>query len=255
MSTAIQYPSAAVRGQPTTHHSPLTTHHLAVECRSVTKAFGAGDTQVLALRGVDLEVPAGELTLLVGPSGCGKTTLISIVAGLLEPTQGTVNVLGESLTDMTPRAKVAFRGHNIGFVFQQYNLLPSLSAAENVAVPLVIGGAPRAEAVARGRQLLADVGMADRANAPPSQLSGGQQQRVAIARALIHDPRLLVCDEPTAALDAHSGQTIMEMIRTVAVQSGRAVIVVTHDSRVFSFGDRIVTMSDGRIDRVEVKKG
>jgi len=225
-----------------------------VECRGVTKAFGAGDTQVLALRGVDLEVPVGELTLLVGPSGCGKTTLISIVAGLLEPTAGVVNVLGESLTDMSPRAKVNFRGRNIGFVFQQYNLLPSLSAAQNVAVPLLIGGRPRAAAVARGRELLTAVGMGDRANAPPSQLSGGQQQRVAIARALIHDPRLLVCDEPTAALDAHSGQTIMEMIRTVAVQAGRAVIVVTHDSRVFSFGDRIVSMSDGRIDQVEIKK-
>jgi putative ABC transport system ATP-binding protein len=234
----IRNPQSAVRNS------------LAVECRGVTKAFGVGDARVLALRGVDLEVPAGELTLLVGPSGCGKTTLISIVAGLLEPTEGKVNVLGENLTDMTSRTKVAFRGRNIGFVFQQYNLLPSLTAAENVAVPLLIEGRPRAAAVARGRELLTAVGMGDRANAPPSELSGGQQQRVAIARALIHDPRLLVCDEPTAALDAQSGQTIMEMIRTVAVQPGRAVIVVTHDSRVFAFGDRIVTMSDGRVDSV-----
>jgi putative ABC transport system ATP-binding protein len=184
---------------------------LAVECRGVTKAFDAGEAQVLALRGVDLEVPAGEMTLLVGPSGCGKTTLISIVAGLLEPTAGEVNVLGESLTRMTPRAKVNFRGQNIGFVFQQYNLLPALTAAENVAVPLLIAGRPRHGAVARGRQLLEAVGMGEKADALPNQLSGGQQQRVAIARALIHDPRLLVCDEPTAALDAQSGQTIMQM--------------------------------------------
>jgi putative ABC transport system ATP-binding protein len=225
-----------------------------VECRGVTKAFGAGEAQVLALRGVDLEVPAGEMTLLVGPSGCGKTTLISIVAGLLEPTAGEVNVLGESLTRMVPRAKVNFRGRNIGFVFQQYNLLPALTAAENVAVPLLIAGRPRHGAVARGHQLLEAVGMGEKADALPNQLSGGQQQRVAIARALIHDPRLLVCDEPTAALDAQSGQTIMEMIRQVAVQPGRGVIVVTHDSRVFGFGDRIVSMSDGRIDNVEIKK-
>jgi putative ABC transport system ATP-binding protein len=225
-----------------------------VECRGVTKAFAAGEAQVLALRGVDLEVPAGEMTLLVGPSGCGKTTLISIVAGLLEPTAGQVNVLGENLTRMAPRAKVNFRGRNIGFVFQQYNLLPALTAAENVAVPLLIAGRPRHGAVARGRQLLEAVGMGEKADALPNQLSGGQQQRVAIARALIHDPRLLVCDEPTAALDAQSGQTIMEMIRQVAVQPGRAVIVVTHDSRVFGFGDRIVSMSDGRIENVEIKK-
>jgi putative ABC transport system ATP-binding protein len=147
---------------------------------------------------------------------------------------------------------VQFRGAHIGFVFQQYNLLPSLTAAENAAVPLLIAGQPRHEAVARARAILEEVGMADKVNSLPAQLSGGQQQRVAIARALVHEPKLLVCDEPTAALDAHSGQTVMELLQRVAVQPDRAVIVVTHDNRVFRFGDRICHMSDGRIERVEV---
>ena len=224
---------------------------LAVGCRQVTKDFITGGARVQALRGVDLDVRPGELTLLVGPSGCGKTTLISIIAGLLEPTAGDVSVWGASLPSLSPRQKVDFRRQNIGFVFQQYNLLPALTAAENAAVPLLIAGWRRPEAVAKARALLDAVGMADRAAALPAQLSGSQQQRVAIARALIHEPRLLVCDEPTAALDGALGQSVMELIRRVAIQADRAVIVVTHDSRVFHFGDRIVRMSDGRVDQVE----
>src|SRR5262245_45863825 len=189
----------------------------AVLCRGVTKEFGQGEAKVLALRGIDLELPYGEMTLLVGPSGCGKTTLISIVAGLLEPTTGQVGVLGADLARLSNGSKVRFRGANIGFVFQQYNLLPALTAAENAAVPLLISGTSRRQAVARAREVLGAVGLGDKANALPSQLSGGQQQRVAIARALIHEPRLLVCDEPTAALDAHSGKTVMGLIRRVAV--------------------------------------
>src|SRR3954471_23222432 len=222
---------------------------LAVRCHGVTKAFGEGETQVMALRGIDTEVSLGELTLLVGPSGCGKTTLISVVAGLLDPTAGTVEVLGEDLTAMRGGRLVQLRGKNIGFVFQQYNLLPSLTAAENAAVPLLIAGWNRHKAVAKAKEVLDQVGLGDRANGRPNQLSGGQQQRVAIARALVHEPRLLVCDEPTAALDAHSGQTVMELIRKVAVQPDRSVIVVTHDSRVYRFGDRMILMSDGRVER------
>jgi putative ABC transport system ATP-binding protein len=217
----------------------------------VTKEFGEGESKVRALRGIDLEIPAGEMTLLVGPSGCGKTTLISIIAGLLNPTAGTVEALGASLTQLRNGQLVRFRGENIGFVFQQYNLLPALTAAENAAVPLLIAGRPRKEAVAKATQMLDAVGIGEKAKALPSELSGGQQQRVAIARALLREPRLLVCDEPTAALDAQSGQTVMELLRRVAVQPGRAVIVVTHDSRVYRFGDRIVYMVDGKIDRVE----
>jgi putative ABC transport system ATP-binding protein len=223
----------------------------AVRCRNVTKRFGAGDSGTWALRGVDLEVEPGQMTLLVGPSGCGKTTLISIIAGLLDVSEGEVAVLGETLGHLSGRRLVEFRRANIGFVFQQYNLLPALTAVENAAVPLLIAGLPRRVALARAGTVLEDLGMADRFHALPSQLSGGQQQRVAIARALVHEPRLLVCDEPTAALDAQSGRTVMELLRRVAVQPDRAVIVVTHDNRVFEFGDRIVHMSDGKIERVD----
>ncbi|HEV3083877.1 MAG TPA: ABC transporter ATP-binding protein [Gemmataceae bacterium] len=228
-----------------------TQTDLAVVCESVTKDFGQGEARVQALRGVDLEVRPGEMTLLVGPSGCGKTTLISIIAGLLDVTDGEIAVLGEDLRQLRGRRLVRFRGDNIGFVFQQYNLLPALTAAENAAVPLLIAGVPRHEAVRKARQVLGAMDLEARANALPSQLSGGQQQRVAIARALVHEPRLLVCDEPTAALDANSGRNVMELLRRVAVEPDRAVIVVTHDSRVFDFGDRIVYMSDGKVERIE----
>jgi putative ABC transport system ATP-binding protein len=224
---------------------------MAIVCRGVTKEFGQGETRVQVLRGIDLNLPYGELALLVGPSGCGKTTLISIIAGLLDVTSGEVEVLGQPLSRLSGSLKVAFRGANIGFVFQQYNLLPALTAAENAAVPLLIAGLPRSKAVERAKAMLAAVGLADKVNSLPNQLSGGQQQRVAIARALIHEPRLLVCDEPTAALDGQSGQTVMDLIRRVAVQPDRAVIVVTHDSRVYHFGDRIVSMSDGLIENVQ----
>ena len=224
---------------------------LAVRCRQVTKVFGQGDAKVTALDKVDLDVLPGELTLLVGPSGCGKTTLISIIAGLLDPSAGNVTLFGTDQNRLHGGAKTAFRRANIGFVFQQYNLLPALTAAENAAVPLLIAGKPRRAAIARAKTLLGTLGMGPRVDALPSQLSGGQQQRVAIARALIHEPRLLVCDEPTAALDAQSGRVTLELLREVAVQPGRAVIVVTHDNRIFDFGDRMATMSDGRVVRVE----
>ncbi len=223
----------------------------AVICRGVTKEFGQGDAMVMALSGVDLNIYAGQLTLLVGPSGCGKTTLLSVIAGILDHTEGEVHALGQDLRQLGSRQKVQFRGQNIGFVFQQYNLLPGLSAAENVAVPLVIAGQSRRKAVARGEELLESMGMARRAHAMPADLSGGEQQRVAIARALIHEPRLLVCDEPTSALDAHTGHAMMRLIRSMALQPDRAVVVVTHDSRVFEFGDRIAYMDDGRIVKVE----
>jgi putative ABC transport system ATP-binding protein len=222
----------------------------AIHLNGVSKFFGSGDTKVTALDDITLSLPYGEMVLLVGPSGCGKTTLISIAAGLLDASEGEVTVLGQNLTRMGGNRKVRFRGENIGFVFQQYNLLPALTAVENACVPLLIAGWSRSKAVAKAAELLTAVGLEKRLKAFPSQLSGGQQQRVAIARALVHEPRLLVCDEPTAALDAASGRTVMGLIKQVAVQKDRAVVVVTHDSRVYDFGDRIVSMADGRVVEV-----
>jgi putative ABC transport system ATP-binding protein len=223
----------------------------AIRCRGLAKSFGSGETRVHALRGVDLEVMQGSITLLVGPSGCGKTTLISIIAGLLDPTEGSLEVLGHNLPALAPSELVDFRARNLGFVFQQYNLLPALSAVENACLPLLVAGEPRRKALAAAHSALERVGLAEKANAFPSELSGGQQQRVAIARALVHKPRLLVCDEPTAALDAQAGQTVMELFREVAVEPDRAVVIVTHDNRVLHYGERIVYMTDGRIERVE----
>jgi putative ABC transport system ATP-binding protein len=221
---------------------------IAVHCRGVTKEFGTGEAKVWALRGVDVDILYGQMTLLVGPSGCGKTTLISIMAGLLDPTAGEVSLLGQNRRSLYGSSLVRFRAENIGFVFQQYNLLPSLTAVENAAVPLMIRGVRRSKAIERAMSLMTEVGLRDRAFALPSQLSGGQQQRVAIARALVNDPRLLVCDEPTAALDAHAGRTVMNLIRRVTVRGDRAVIVVTHDNRVFDLADRIIAMADGLVE-------
>jgi putative ABC transport system ATP-binding protein len=223
---------------------------VAVRVRGVTKDFGSDGALTRALRGVDLDIAYGELLMLVGPSGCGKTTLVSIVAGTLEPTAGEVVVLGQDLARMSNGQTVRFRRENVGFVFQSYNLLPALTAVENAAVPLLIAGWRRARAVEAAGHVLAELGLGDRLANLPSELSGGQQQRVAIARALVHSPRLLVCDEPTSALDAENGRITMELIEKVAVQPGRAVIVVTHDARVYSFADRIAAMEDGRIESV-----
>ena len=215
--------------------------------RHVTKAFGAGATEVRALKEVDFNVHTGELLLLVGPSGCGKTTLLSVLAGILDASAGEVNVFGTRIDQLDQAEKTAFRRDNIGFIFQQYNLLPTLTAAENVAVPLLIHGVDFDEAVAKAVTYLQKVGLADRESFLPSQLSGGQQQRVAIARALITEPRLIVCDEPTAALDGDTGKMILEMFRSTALTDDRAIVVVTHDSRIFPYGDRIAEMLDGRI--------
>lgn len=220
---------------------------LAVSCRRVRKSFGEGDTRIDALRGVDFGAALGELSFLVGPSGCGKTTLISVIAGLLDPTDGELTVLGTRMHDLSPRERVLFRRRNLGFVFQQYNLLPALTAAENVAVPLLTAGVPRKDAIERGVALLVQLGLERRTNVLPSTLSGGQQQRVAIARAMVHEPRLIVCDEPTAALDHASGDAVMELLAAQALRPDRAVIVVTHDSRVFRYAHSIARMDDGRI--------
>jgi len=224
---------------------------VAVRIRGLRKYFGAGDQRVVALRDVDLDIFAGEMTLIVGPSGCGKTTLLSVIAGILNPDAGDVEIFGSKVSSMRDRLKTRFRAKNIGFVFQQYNLLPALTAAENASIPLVIAGWRKEPAVRRAKEVLESLGMGKKVASLPSQLSGGQQQRVAIARALVHDPKLLVCDEPTAALYHETGLNVMELLRDAAVRPDRAVAVVTHDNRVFHFGDRIAHMDDGKVVQIE----
>lgn len=223
----------------------------AVRARGIVKSFGTGDTQVTVLKGIDLDIYLGELLLLVGESGGGKTTLLSAIAGILDIDEGDIDVLGVPLSALPPGKRTRFRGQTMGFIYQQFNLLPALTAAENVAVPLLIQKVGRAEALRRARVMLDRVGLGDRLHFLPKNLSGGQQQRVAIARALVNEPRLLICDEPTAALDGANGQKIMELLREVGRSPDRCVIVVTHDSRIFRFGDRMANMTDGRITNIE----
>ena len=227
---------------------------LAVTCRGVTKTYGAGDTSVMALRGIDLDVRRGELLMLVGPSGCGKTTLISVIAAILDQDSGDCEVLGQNLNNMGQKERTRFRGASIGFVFQSFNLLPALTAVENVAVPLLINGVSWKDAESRARETLVQVDLAQRLSALPAQLSGGQQQRVAIARALVHDPKLIVCDEPTSNLDHETGRSVMNILRGIAKTPERALIVVTHDPRIFEFADRIANMDDGKIVDVMDRK-
>ncbi|QOJ01748.1 MAG: ABC transporter ATP-binding protein [Phycisphaeraceae bacterium] len=222
----------------------------AVRCRGLTKDYGSGTARVRALRGVDLDIPEGELLMLVGPSGCGKTTLISVVAGVLDRDQGECSVFGTDFASLSSGGRTRFRGTNIGFVFQAFNLIPTLTIAENAAVPLLLQGVPRREALERARGVLASVGLGERTDNTPGKLSGGQQQRVAIARALIHRPRLIVCDEPTSALDHHTGMKVMEMLKGATSERGTTLIVVTHDSRIFEYADRIAHMDDGQIDKI-----
>ncbi|WP_287980355.1 ABC transporter ATP-binding protein [Sphingomonas sp.] len=219
----------------------------AIACRGVTRSFGKGEARVAALRGVDLDVNAGEIVLLSGPSGCGKTTLLSIIATLLDADDGEVAIAGEPTTMLPPPSRAALRARLIGFVFQSFNLLPALDARQNVSVPLLLAGSGRDAAERRAGEALAAVDLADRAGHLPRQLSGGQQQRVAIARAIVHRPAVLLCDEPTSALDHDTGQQVMTVLRDQARAQGAALLVVSHDPRIEPFADRVIRMEDGRV--------
>lgn len=223
----------------------------AVRARDLRKHFGEGPTRIEVLRGVNFDAFQGALTFLVGPSGCGKTTLISVIAGLLDSSGGAVKLFNENIEKFSGTQRILFRRKNLGFVYQQYNLLPALTAAENAAVPLLAAGVRRREAIDRAKAVLEKLRMGKRLDTLPNKLSGGEQQRVALGRAIVHEPRLILCDEPTAALDHATGESVMQLLAENAVHPDRAVIVVTHDSRVFHHADAIAHMDDGRIVKTE----
>ena len=217
----------------------------AVIAHGIEMTFQSGVVSSSVLQGVTLEIPYGEIQLLMGPSGSGKTTLLSILAGILTPTHGSVYLLGQEITAMSKEALSKFRLNNIGFIFQGFNLFPALTAAENVEVALRMKGIRGRAAKQEARELLEQVGLGDRTTYLPRNLSGGQKQRVAIARALAGNPRLIMADEPTASLDSHSGHTVIELLRDLAKESNRTVLMVTHDPRLVDVADRVTHLEDG----------
>jgi putative ABC transport system ATP-binding protein len=221
-----------------------------INVEGVTKTYGTGATMTHALRGVDLEVRPREVLLMEGPSGSGKTTLLSIMGAILRPTAGRVIVAGRDIAQLTEKDLPRVRLDSLGFVFQGFNLFPALTVHENVGIALDIRGERGSAADARVRKSLDAVGLADKARALPRDLSGGQKQRVAIARALVGAPRIILADEPTASLDAESGRLVMDLLRSLASDDGRAVVIVTHDSRTLPYADRVVRIDDGRLREV-----
>ena len=227
----------------TTLTAPDTATRTAVAAAGVVRRYGHGDAAVHALRGVSLDIPTGEFTAVMGPSGSGKSTLMHLLAGLDQPTSGTVHVAGQEVSAMKDAALTALRREHIGFVFQSFNLLPTLTAEENVLLPQVIAG--RKPSKERVETLLARVGLSERRTHKPSQLSGGQQQRVAIARALLGAPSVLFADEPTGNLDSSSGRDVLRMIRDAVDLDGQTTVMVTHDAKAAELADRVVFLADG----------
>jgi putative ABC transport system ATP-binding protein len=223
---------------------------LAVHARHVSKSFSTGVSLVKALRDVNFDARFGELLMIVGPSGCGKTTLLSVIAGTLRFDKGEVDVMNQSLHDMNDDQITNFRKVNVGFIFQQYHLIRTLNCMENVSIPMILNGYTRSDAQDAARDVLEKVGLNGRELEFPKNLSGGQQQRVAIARALVHNPKLIICDEPTAALDAATGEKVLELLVEVAKNPDRGVVLVTHDNRIFKYADRIAKMDDGKVTSV-----
>jgi putative ABC transport system ATP-binding protein len=218
-----------------------------LEAKNIVKYLGEGAAQVQALKGVNLDLMPGELTLLMGPSGSGKTTLLSILGCILSPNSGTLTLARHTATGMSPEQLADLRRQHVGFVFQSYNLVPTLTATENIMLALDLRGAPPSEAHALAAKALQQVGLSHRANANPSKLSGGEKQRVSIARALAGSPSVILADEPTAALDSENGKGVMALLAQVAKDASRAVLVVTHDHRTLSYADRLIRIEDGRI--------
>ena len=226
---------------------------LVMEAVNVAKVLGTGPAQIRALKGVNLSLRGGELTLLMGPSGSGKTTLLSILGCMLTPTEGTVRVRGASIEGKGPEDLAKLRRENIGYVFQSYHLFPTLSAADNVRLALDVRNESGRKAKARAKEALARVGLSQKTANYPRQLSGGEQQRVAIARAVVGEPSVVLADEPTAALDSENGKAIMTILADIARDPNRGVLVVTHDPRLVPYADRIVHIEDGNIVSEETR--
>lgn len=225
------------------------TEKVAIRCRGIKKSYGTGENRVEALKGIDLDIYKGQLTLLVGPSGSGKTTLLSIITTILSHDEGDLFLLEKNTSEMSENDKAEFSRNNLGIVFQSLFLMPSLTVVENVTLPLLISGYTEEEATEKAHLILKKLNMDHRAEASPASLSKGQQQRVAIARAMVHDSQILVCDEPTSSLDQAAGIEVMSLLHELAMQKTMAVLVVTHDHRMFPMGDRIIRMSDGQIQK------
>jgi putative ABC transport system ATP-binding protein len=220
---------------------------IMIEATEIVKVLGEGAGRVDALKGINLSLVGGELTLLMGPSGSGKTTLLSVLGCMLSPTSGTVRIRGHSTTGLGPEELADMRRENVGFVFQSYHLFPTLTAAENVRLALDVRGDRSPLARVRADNALATVGLSHKANAFPRELSGGEQQRVAVARAIVGNASLILADEPTAALDSENGHAVMTMLAEIAKDPARALFIVTHDPRIMPFAHRILRIEDGRL--------
>jgi len=235
------------RDQPHSPNPDASRGKTIVRAKGLVKVLGSGANELKVLKGIDLELKAGELTLLMGPSGSGKTTLLSILGCILTPTSGTLEIAGESTADLGPEGLADLRRRHVGFVFQSYNLFPTLNATQNILLALDLCGISGPEASECAVRALGEVGLTHRANAYPGQMSGGEKQRVAIARALAGSPSVILADEPTAALDSENGKAVMALLSEVAKDPSRAVLAVTHDHRTLAYADRIIQIEDGRI--------
>lgn len=219
-----------------------------IQCEEIKKFYGEGENRTTALRGVNLDINEGQLTVLIGPSGSGKTTLLSIIYTILTPDEGKLTILGHPINGMNQFEKAKFRSQNLGIIFQGLYLIPTLTVLENTILPSTILGEDEERARNKATDILHQLDIGKKIHSPPTQLSKGQQQRVAIARALMNEPKVIMCDEPTSALDQTTGSEVISILRDLATQGNRTVLVVTHDQRLFPFADRIVKINDGRVE-------
>ncbi|MEA1871465.1 MAG: ABC transporter ATP-binding protein [Candidatus Bipolaricaulota bacterium] len=218
-----------------------------LDLKEITKEYKLGETVVRALRGLDLSIEEGEIVAIMGPSGSGKSTLMHIIGALDTPSNGTAFLDGQDLERLKEKQLVALRGKKVGFVFQTFNLIQTLTAQQNVELPMIFQGIRRAERAQRAKELLVKVGLADRVRHKPSELSGGERQRVAVARALANNPEIILADEPTGNLDTESGEAILEMLKGLRVDDGKTVIIVTHDPEATAIADRVIRLRDGHV--------